>query len=358
MGTRFTGDSKDPEVNVTTWCLLVVVILAVFARLGTKYHIFHRFTSDDVLVIFSSVCLNGLSVWMNLWAASLLYITSLSLSKLSMVLFTLRLSPAVKDHRLGRIVATVVIIWAVVTILGTAFECNVPQTWDFWNGRCINMVSSSHGLSKVLIEFANPDVHQEVWHYFVCLSNMVTEALILGQAFLLIYRIHASFKKRLVFAGIFLPRVLVIGGIIGQLSLIRQAVSSNDPSYDICDISVIEEVVQCLSIVTACWGQLKPFLTWLKLEGRLQVNDMGTSDIYHLKDSKSHSKSRDKSSGPQDDYGLSSRGEPLVVSVTRDWEVDSQSSQTHIIKENQHPWMGEGSEPTIQGGQSSFERSK
>lgn len=64
MGTRFTGDSKDPEVNVTTWCLLVVVILAVFARLGTKYHIFHRFTSDDVLVIFSSVCLNGLSVWM------------------------------------------------------------------------------------------------------------------------------------------------------------------------------------------------------------------------------------------------------------------------------------------------------
>lgn len=140
--------------------------------------------------------------------------------------------------------------------------------------------------------------------------------------------------------------------------MIRQASSSNDPTYDICDISVIEEAVQCLGIVTACWGQLKPFLTWLKLEGRLQVNGTGTSDIYHLQDSKSQFRSRDKNTGPQDDYGLSSRGEPLVVSVTRDWEVDSQSSQTHIIKENQHPWMGEGSEPTIEGGRHSFERGK
>lgn len=56
MGTRFTGDSKDPEVNVTTWCLLVVVILGVFARLGTKYRIFHKLTTDDFLIIVSLVC--------------------------------------------------------------------------------------------------------------------------------------------------------------------------------------------------------------------------------------------------------------------------------------------------------------
>ncbi|CAG8385530.1 unnamed protein product [Penicillium salamii] len=375
MGTRFTGDSKDPEVNVTAWCLLVVVILAVFARLGTKYHIFHRLTSDDFLVVLSSVFYIAQVVTLslavasgygthkqdvsdsdfeqvmkvrfsltdillhqaekclqNLWAASLLYIASLCFSKLSMVLFTLRLSPAAKDHRLGKIVASVVIIWTLVALLGTAFQCGVPRGWDFWDGKCINM---------------------EAWHYFVCLSNMATEALILTQAFFLIYGIHASFKKRLVFAGIFLPRIFVIGSIIVQLPLIHPASSSHDPSYDICDISVIEEVVQCLSIVTACWGQLKPFLTWLKLEGRLEV--ITNENTYNLQDSKSQFRSRErKTSTP--DYGIAR--EPLVVSVTRDWEVDSQSSQTHIIHENQHPWMGEGSEPTIEGGRQSLDRGR
>ncbi|CAG7955379.1 unnamed protein product [Penicillium salamii] len=363
MGTRFTGDSKDPEVNVTAWCLLVVVILAVFARLGTKYHIFHRLTSDDFLVVLSSVfciaqvvilslavasgygthkqnvsdsdfeqvmkvCFSLTDILLhqaekylqNLWAASLLYIASLCFSKLSMVLFILRLSPAAKDHRLGKIVASVVIIWTLVALLGTAFQCGVPRGWDFWNGKCINM---------------------EAWHYFVCLSNMATEALILTQAFFLNHGIHASLKKRLLFAGIFLPRIL----IIVQLPLVHPASSSHDPSYDICDISVVEEVVQCLSIVTACWGQLKPFLTWLKLEGRLEV--ITNENTYNLQDSKSQFRSRErKTSTP--DYGIAR--EPLVVSVTRDWEVDSQSSQTHIIQENQHPWMGEGSGPTIEGG--------
>ena len=37
---------------------------------------------------------------------------------------------------------------------------------------------------------------------------MVTDAMMLTQALLLIYRVQASLKKRLVFAGIFLPRVL------------------------------------------------------------------------------------------------------------------------------------------------------
>ena len=108
--------------------------------------------------------------------------------------------------------------------------------------------------------------------------------------------------------------------------------------------------------MTACWGQLKPFLTWLKADG-LQVPGCGDGTSYKLQDSKSQSqsRSRDRKVNPHG-YGRSpSRGAPFVVSVTRDWEVDSQSSQTHIIQENQHPWMGEGSEPTIKGGRESSE---
>lgn len=55
MGTRFKDDSRDPAVNVTNWVLLVTVILAVFARLGTKFRLFHKFDNADFLIIASLV---------------------------------------------------------------------------------------------------------------------------------------------------------------------------------------------------------------------------------------------------------------------------------------------------------------
>ncbi|OOQ89573.1 hypothetical protein PEBR_07806 [Penicillium brasilianum] len=177
---------------------------------------------------------------------------------------------------------------------------------------------------------------------------MVTDAMMLAQALLLIYRVQASLKKRLVFAGIFLPRVLVIGAIIGQLSFIHTIADSKDPTYDMCDMTIIEEMVQCLSIVTACWGQLKPFLTWLKSNGGLQVPSTEATTSYKLHDRTSRlqslSRSRSKHIG---DVGILTRNDSLVVSVMQDWEVHSQSSQTQIIPENQHAWVGERSEVII-----------
>lgn len=58
MGTRFKGDTKDPVVNVTTCCLLVVVIFSVLSRLGTKFRLFHKFTADDFLIVVSLVRLS------------------------------------------------------------------------------------------------------------------------------------------------------------------------------------------------------------------------------------------------------------------------------------------------------------
>jgi hypothetical protein len=55
MGTRFKGDTKDPAVNVTTWVLLVTIILSVSVRLGTKWRLFHKLTADDVLIVTSMV---------------------------------------------------------------------------------------------------------------------------------------------------------------------------------------------------------------------------------------------------------------------------------------------------------------
>lgn len=60
METQYTNDSKGREVNVTTWCLLVVAIIAGIARLGSKYRVFHRLTIDDFFIVGSLVRVLGL----------------------------------------------------------------------------------------------------------------------------------------------------------------------------------------------------------------------------------------------------------------------------------------------------------
>lgn len=55
MGTRFHGDNRDPAVNVTNLVLLVVFILAVIVRLGTKLRLFRQFTNDDYFMIVALV---------------------------------------------------------------------------------------------------------------------------------------------------------------------------------------------------------------------------------------------------------------------------------------------------------------
>jgi hypothetical protein len=55
MGSRFTGDSQDPAVNVTTWLFMVIMVFSVATRFGTKIHLFRRLVVDDLLIFASLV---------------------------------------------------------------------------------------------------------------------------------------------------------------------------------------------------------------------------------------------------------------------------------------------------------------
>ena len=53
-------DRRAPILNVVNWFLLVVAVLSVLTRLGTKLWMFHRFTSDDYLIVVSLVCVTDM----------------------------------------------------------------------------------------------------------------------------------------------------------------------------------------------------------------------------------------------------------------------------------------------------------
>lgn len=127
----------------------------------------------------------------------------------------------------------------------------------------------------------------------------------------------------------------VTAAAIGQPALIKNGTESKDPTYGLCDLTIVEVIIQCLSIVTACWGQLKPFLSWMRTNG-LKIE--GVDDPTSLNYKYSHrSHTNLKSSRGHDAFPLTLRDQILV---TQDWEVDSQSSRAQIISEDQ-PWSGE-----------------
>ncbi|KAJ5330519.1 hypothetical protein N7476_000302 [Penicillium atrosanguineum] len=353
MGTRFKGDTKDPMVNVTTWCLLVVTIFSVLSRLGTKFRLFRQLIADDLLMIASLVFGVGQSIAVSLavgsgygkhlkdvtsadldqimkqiYAASLLYILSLLFSKLSLVVFIRKLTPSCEKKRVARGVEAIIYAWATVAFFGSAFSCVAPRTFDFWRGDCFNLLA---------------------WHYFIGISNIVTEVSIFIQATIVMLIIR-PWGLRLVFAGIFVPRIFVIATTLVQLLFTKSGMQSDDWSYNMCELTIFDGIVQCLSIVTACWPQLKPFLSWMRSNG-LKIQDV---EDHVYQNYKMSPPSQTGSTFPDQKFDVH-ESLPLTrqdqIIFTTNWEVDSQSSQANIVSErNHHPWAdnsGNGGQRSI-----------
>lgn len=144
------------------------------------------------------------------------------------------------------------------------------------------------------------------------------------------------YSSRLKTYPLFLDSVTV--ATIVELAFIKKATETNDPTFQMCEVTIFEVLIQCLSIVTACWGQLNPFLSWMRSNGlKLDGVEEPTSWSYRLR-SQSQSKSRDHKVKfeSHENFAFPIRQDQILV--TQDWEVDSQSSEAHIMREpGTHP---------------------
>lgn len=111
-------------------------------------------------------------------------------------------------------VEAVIGIWAVVAFFGSAFQCASPRTWDVWNGECFSLVRKSNQIAPYsagriqAILIATTWILQLAWRYFIAVSNIVTDFLLMFQAVVLVSAIQTTRRRRLIFAAIFLPRLL------------------------------------------------------------------------------------------------------------------------------------------------------
>lgn len=121
-----------------------------------------------------------------------------------------------------------------------------------------------------------------------------------------------------------------------ELSFTGDAAHAADPTFDGHEVVIAMQAVQCSSIVTACWGQVKPFLNQLRSNGlRIEGADYRntTAKVSYLA---SHGRDGTVASGENGHElvpGASEHGNTTTVSALRAWDSNSQSSQAGMIRE-------------------------
>ncbi|KAI0839455.1 hypothetical protein F5Y06DRAFT_286471 [Hypoxylon sp. FL0890] len=268
--------------QIIIWFLFVVGLFSVGAGLGTKYALTRKIAWDDGLMILalalslgqciaiSFAASQGLGKPMDTlsddaissflkaeYASVPLQILTFSLVKWSIAIFIEHLSPNKTHQRMDLGLRVVVGLWLISGILTSLFQCSLPTPWDYLDGaRCID---------------------RRAWWTYIAALNIVTEVGIIALYLLIIGKLQISRSKKAIVLSIFLTRIFVIGTAAAQLAVFYDAYPDSDVIQSMWLPVILNQVVICVSIVTACLPYLKPFMESLQ-SGIVRVENIPGSE--------------------------------------------------------------------------------
>lgn len=354
-----TDIDKSALVDIFVWLLLAVATLAVVAQTATKIAIRKKLATEDYIILSSLLLTVGQSVSVDIqtqngfgrhlnalsdsqaesalkaeYAASLLFIPNIFLTKLSMLVLVRRFA-LVKQYKytvyaLGGFVT----LWSVASLITVTFQCRLPVPWDHVHRSCVD--------------------RKNFWNAYGAM-NMASDLVQVVLMTIIAAGIQTSISRKITIASVFGARMLVVVAVILQLFYLNRAGDSKDPTFDYWQHSICTQSVQCLALVTACIPYLKPFLDSLE-SGFLRADDQYRRDtskaasyLYNVSNSKGSDRKglgRNERKGDFTEMGVlssnrSGRGHlrghghtKIEGGGSNDWdETNSQSSQSRIIKE-------------------------
>ncbi|KHN94794.1 uncharacterized protein MAM_07390 [Metarhizium album ARSEF 1941] len=260
----FSTLNKSLVIKAATLFLMIVGLLACITRISMKWFTVRSLGLDDQLAV-GATCLavaqsivvveatsNGLGkhvgglqagqidhVLKSEYAAHVIFIASLTLAKLSAITTLWALAP-LYHRRTVVITSSLVVAWTLSSILPALLQCQMPRPWDYISGQCFQRAA--------------------FWMY-VSVGNIVTDVAIVVIMTTIFVNLQLPLSKKLLVGGIFGSRILVTPAIIGHISTWHEAITNpGDATFRMVMPTILAELVQCLSILTACLPYLKPFL--------------------------------------------------------------------------------------------------
>ncbi|KAL6239537.1 hypothetical protein BDW75DRAFT_227166 [Aspergillus navahoensis] len=232
---QLSRDNHGPIITLVSVCLLIVAVISVLAKLGCAIYFNQRRTAVNTpiwaaltfsivqVVILQKAVDNGLGrheaqlivtlslhwlTWRSLqFAAQLLLVVVLSLSKLSTTLLIWKLTPSRSLRHYCTIAAAVITGWTISALFSISFQCQFPEMWLYTPRRCAG---------------------EGALFYPVAVFNILTEIILVILPFIMMQDVQMASQKRVKILSSFSSRLCVVGLSIAHLALLPSFVHSDD----------------------------------------------------------------------------------------------------------------------------------
>ncbi|EHY54540.1 hypothetical protein HRR83_004337 [Exophiala dermatitidis] len=301
-----SADQKGPVVDLVSWIAMTTMCLAVITVLVSKLVVLRKLVWRDGILVAAMLFSIGFTIAINKqvshglgsrrptlstddylgfqkagYAWNILYIASLALGKSSTLLLLLTLAPSKRYRRPMLGVAIVVGLWALSSILGSAFQCELPQPYLITMGKCFDQ----HGFWTA-----------------IGIIDIVTDVLIVALPIYLVHNLQLPRHKKVAVCFAFSFRLAAVGCTSWRLATLGSFFdrrSNKDIPFDSWPPTVATILEVFFDVFSACVPHLRPFMDSIQagyLSGMVQDGSgrfgYGNDSYLMGKTAQTHSKSR------------------------------------------------------------------
>ena len=339
---------KGPVVNLVGWVLMVTSVLAVLTVLVSKLIVVRKLGPIDAILTCALVCsvqqwsfrehlLTMLQVFGIAYIGAVtaqvshglgspvhtishasyvlfqkagyssffLYIMAISTSKMTTLYLLHTLTPQRSHRRPILTVGGFILVWAVGTLLASAFQCSLPTPYLYTsNSQCIS---------------------QTGFWYATGVIDILTDAALMALPVMVIAKLQLPMHKKLTIGFAFSFRLAPIGCTIFRMAEVRIALHRSqhyDPTFNNWLFTLATELEIFCGILATAVPHLRPFIESIQggyltgmigdsAEPRTGYGSQGAADSYVMR--KMGDRTGNKSRG--DDYALGTKNS--VMSYVR-----------------------------------------
>ncbi|RMZ84072.1 hypothetical protein DV737_g1397, partial [Chaetothyriales sp. CBS 132003] len=241
---QITADNHGGYVVICGWIMMCFFTISIFGIAQTVA--IHISAVNGLGQHQSSLSAKSFRTYAtSYYAANMLYFFTVYFAKISLVMIIMRLSPARFVQRLCIGVLILTTAWILAEIFAFAFQSPTPQVWNYTQTR-------------------PGGVNVPALYYTATAGDIISDLLVILLPAYVIWQVQISLKKRLAIISVFSIRMSVIMCSIIRIPTLTRYVSSTDRSWHAVGPQTWIQIIQCLSIITACVPCLKPFLEALE----------------------------------------------------------------------------------------------